>query len=265
MEYPGYCEKAGKSGGLRRSKRICRMPPGRSLMIRIPYQPRLLVLLLLLVAFQGDASTQGRRVEILLPGDEYQRNDLPAAAAGTWWVLHRPGGQAVLEAMEAVVTSFQGCGDEDSSPPTGRTVRVPTARDPVLLIRGLPGLGPGSVRAVFFGSPGAGQSARVEVSWDDSKVVLQRVVHGTERDQPGEYRVELLVGTRRYRLHGDRWYGDGHWRVRWIGDLNRDGWPDLLFDASYKYSLNTTRLYLSREGRLGLEFSEVATLTTSAC
>ena len=104
----------------------------------------------------------------------------------------------------------------------------------------------GRVRTAFVDDTEAGESERVEVPWDEITVVVQRVIDGPRSDQAGQYRIELQVGAERYHLHSDQYHGDGHWRVRWIGDLNGDGWPDLLLDASYKYSVNTTRLYLSR-------------------
>lgn len=67
-------------------------------------------------------------------------------------------------------------------------------------------------------------------------------------------------------LHREEWRGDGDWRVRWIGDLNRDGRPDLLVDASFKYSVFRTRLYLSSLAGDGqLELAEWATTTRVAC
>ena len=164
-------------------------------MIRRPWQQRWLAPFFLVVVFQGSASTQGQRVDILLPGDEYHRKDLPPDASGTWWVLHRPEGQTVLELMESVVTPFRACGDEDLSPPTGRAVQVPAARGPILLLRGLPGLRPGLIRTAFVDTSGAGQSVRIEAPWDESTVVVQRVADGPYGDQPGQYRVELLFGT----------------------------------------------------------------------
>lgn len=227
------------------------------------------VIRLLLVLFgltvTWSVGAQGQRVELLLPGDAYHRDDLPGDPSGAWWVLHQPDGQPVLESMQVVVTPFRTCGDGDTSRQTGRTVDVPAAREAILLVRGLPDIDAGLVRTAFVDSSGAGESERVEAPWDDTTVVVQRMVDGPHGDQPGRYWIELLMGTERYRLHTDQWHGDGHWRVRWIGDLNRDGWPDLLLDASYKYSVTTTRLYLSRADDGRPAFSEVAVLNNPAC
>ena len=235
----------------------------RSLLFR---RSVILVLVVLFgLALRCHLGAQDQRVELLLPGDDYHRDDLPADPSGFWWVLHQPDSQPVLESMLVVVTPFRTCGDGDVSRQTGRAVEIPAARDTILLVRGLPSVQAGVVRTAFVDSSGAGESERVETSWDDTTVVVQRKVEGPVGDEPGQYWVELLIGTERYRLHTDQWHGDGHWRVRWIGDLNRDGWPDLLLDASYKYSVTTTRLYLSRAADGQPAFAEIAILNSAAC
>lgn len=208
---------------------------------------------------------QGSGVELLLPGTEYDQREVPPDAAGTWWVLHRPVEQPVLERMDVIVTPFRTCGDEDPNELSGRAVSTPDARAPILLVRGLRGLTAGPVRTAFAAGAGRGEAARVEVGWDDQPVIVRHVADDPEGDQAGRYRIELTIGSRHFQLRSDQWHGDGHWRVRWIGDLNRDGWPDLLLDASYKYSVYTTRLYLSRVADGRLDIAEVASLEHTAC
>ncbi len=168
----------------------------------------------------------------------------------------------MLATSQVVVTPGEGCGGEQ----TGRAVSVPGVNDPILLVRGRPALRAGPVRTAFPAEGIAGHAKRIEVPWGDRPVIVHHVADLPVGDQPGVYRIELTMGDRRFRLHEDQWHGDGHWRVRWIGDLNRDGWPDLLVDASYKYSVYTTRLYLSSPGVDGrFEIGEAATFTHTAC
>jgi len=221
--------------------------------------------LVLALSLQIDARPQNERVELLLPGDEYESTDLPPNPGGTWSVLHRQGGDLVLDTLPVVVTSIQGCGDELPYQRSGRTVSVPDARDPILLVRGLPDLTVGPVRTEFLDHDGIGEQERVEAEWGAQPVVVQHLADQPPGDQPGRYRVELALGDDHFELLSDQWHGDGHWRVRWIGDLNRDGWPDLLIDASYKYSVYTTRLYLSRVRGGRLDVREVARFEHSAC
>lgn len=221
--------------------------------------------LILASGLQSDARAQNDRVELLLPGDEYDSTDLPSNPGGTWWVLHRQGEHVVLETLPVVVTSVQGCSDELPSQQSGRSVSVPDARDPILLVRGLPDLTVGPVRTVLLDHDGIGEQERVEAEWGAQRVVVRHLTDLPPDDQPGHYRVDLALGDDHFQLLSDQWHGDGHWQVRWIGDLNRDGWPDLLIDASYKYSVYTTRLYLSRMRGGRLDMREVAKLQHSAC
>ncbi|MFO7527320.1 MAG: hypothetical protein R6W86_00735 [Marinobacter sp.] len=223
-------------------------------------------LLVLTLGANNRAWTQSSGLEILLPGSEYHQSDLPENSAGLWFVLHRPDGETVLEASNVVVRPFHTCGDERPEEQRGRAVTVSAISDPVLLIRGHPELRPGPVRTEFQDDGVSGEAKRVEATWGDEKLILRHIVDQAIDDQPGRHLIELTLGDLQFPLHADAWHGDGHWRVRWIGDLNRDGWPDLLLDASYKYSVYTTRLYLSSPGADGgLEITEVATFTHTAC
>jgi hypothetical protein len=234
-------------------------------MIRMPLLPVPVGLVMLGLATGNAAWAQSTGLELLLAGNDYHRTDLPANPAGTWWVLHRPAAEMVLEALQVVVKPFQTCGDDEPEEQRGRAVSVPAARDPILLARRHPALRAGTVRTAFLDDGANGEAERVEAPWGDRAVIVRHVAEDPTGDQPGEYRIELSVGDRQFQLHSDQWHGDGHWRVRWIGDLNRDGWPDFLVDASYKYSVYTTRLYLSGETDGRLEVSEAATFTHSAC
>ena len=211
------------------------------------------------------AQIQGESLELLLPGTEYHRTDLPADPAGVWWVLHGSTDETMLESMEIAVTAFRTCGDESPDQQNGRAVSVPGTGNPILLVRGHPDLTSGPLRSAFLDNGAAGEAERIETRWDGRPVVVRHLTEGPHGDQPGRYRIDLAVGDRQFELYSDQWHGDGHWRLRWMGDLNRDGWPDLLVDASYKYSVTTSRLFLSRVSAGQLAVTEVATFTHSAC
>lgn len=55
------------------------------------------------------------------------------------------------------------------------------------------------------------------------------------------------------------------WRLRWAGDLDGDGKPDLLLDAANHYNTQTTRLFLSSRAKKGELVHEVATLSVTGC
>lgn len=206
-----------------------------------------------------NAEARAQSVDMLLPGDEYSAGDLPANPAGTWWVLHRAE-DVVLAALPIAVTPLHNaCGDDPPQVQNGRAVAVPGVRRPILLVRGLGGLEPGPVRTSFVSDGVTGQADSVQMRWDHESLVLRHVT------AENRHEVRLTVGKTQHRLHADQWHGDGQWEVRWVGDLNRDGWPDVLLDASYKYSVYTTRLFVSHLLAEGFEMIEVATFTHTAC
>jgi len=225
----------------------------------------LFALCLLGVALYSDARTQTEGVELLLPGNEYNAADLPPNPAGTWWVLHRSTGTPILEELPVMVGAVPGCDDQTPNEQSGRVVTVPQAREPVLLLRGHVALSAGPVRTAFLDQGGAGEATQVEVRWGDLPLLVRHLTTLPTGDQPGQYRIELTIGDQPLELHTGQWHGDGHWLVRWIGDLNRDGLPDVLLDASFKYSVYTTRLFLSRETADHLEFTEAARFEHTAC
>lgn len=218
------------------------------------------VLVLVGLAAGLDTHAQEPVAELLLPGDEYRLEDLPADAAGTWWVLHDGESGVMLESLSVVVTAFHDeCVDDLPREKSGRAVSVPEAEAPIAMLRGFSGLETGTVPTAFVIDGTSGDSASVAFSWAGRAIHLRHVVVGDR------YRIELVDGPETYRLHEDDWHGDGIWRVRWIGDLNGDGFVDVLLDASHKYSVHVTRLFLSTSTPEGLTLPEVAAVLHTAC
>lgn len=123
---------------------------------------RLLKLLpVLLIIFSGNISLHlDETLEVLLSGDGYDVSDLPAKAAGDWMVLHSPKGETSLNLLNVDVKAVQGCSDgpnESGNELSGRSVMVPKAIDPIMLVRGFSSLNQGAVSTAFLP---AGSSSR---------------------------------------------------------------------------------------------------------
>lgn len=63
----------------------------------------------------------------------------------------------------------------------------------------------------------------------------------------------------------EEWDGEGDLGVRWIGDINRDGAPDVLLDTWRKYSSRTTRFFISQDSETKLKYFELANFHSGAC
>lgn len=229
-------------------------------------------LLLISGAAPGRAMGFQSPLELLLPGDVYQDVELPADAAGRWWVLHATGETFVLDERDVAVAAVQGCGDG----PAGRAVSVPGIADPVMLVRRHPDLRAGAVETAFVAPAGDPDARAVATMWRHRPLTVSWTIEPAAGDEPGSYRINATLEDRgdgaaavaAPRLLLDRsfpWQGDGDVGTRWIGDLNRDGWPDLLVDASYKYSVYTTRLFLSAVAEGSVALIEAAVLERAAC
>lgn len=206
--------------------------------------------------------TPSGNVTLLLPETEFSPSEGPADVAGAWWVLHDSGAGIALTSTGIQVTDVPSCADDSPDAQPDRSASVPGAPNPIMLIRGVPGLEAGPVRSAFRDDGMTGEAARIELAWDGGPVIVRHLTQEPSGDQPGLHRVALTIGDRDVDLLEEQWQGDGHWRLRWMGDLNRDGYPDLLVDASYKYSVYTTRLFLS-QGRTA--YTEMATFSHTSC
>ncbi len=99
----------------------------------------LLILLTLGIVSADSALSQNSGAAMLVPKVGYHESDLPSNSVGTWLVMHRRGGEVLLESMDVVITAYPTCGDEEGEQ-GGRSVTVPAAPDPLLLVRGHPSL-----------------------------------------------------------------------------------------------------------------------------
>ena len=192
--------------------------------------------------------------ELMLPGGPFEASALPLNASGRWLALVEAQGSNLAPVTVTIGSALEEC---TGTPGAARTVRA-TGTEPVALFRRVAGLRAGSVPTGTIDPAGGWREPR-SGEFDGKPFTLSEV-HAGEG----------------FRLHYS-WAGhggtvfeaevedEGHWDLLWLGDLNRDGWPDLLLQADWKYSVRTTRLLLSRvrHGRWVVE--EVASFGITAC
>ena len=221
------------------------------------------------------AFTAEQHVDLMLPGGEgegFSIDDLPVKPSGDWWVIDRDGVGFHLSRKEVQLKKYRNCGDDDKDLDewTGRTVEVLGANNPVALIRGYSGFETGSLLAADFKFKEEKNSLNFEFTWDDQPASVRYLVdrpNFTERPQSaGKYSVQLAVNRKEYVLYvWDDWDGEGDLELQWVGDLNRDGAPDVLLNTSVKYSVRTTRLFMSQSSEGAYQYFEVAKFDRSAC
>lgn len=190
---------------------------------------------------------------ILTPGFHHA-SEVPEGAAGAWWELCLEGEErSSLRRTEVALVPVVDPLLDEGGARTGRDVRPAGCAGPLLLLRvdaQVSGteLAEGPLVGGFVDEPGTDESwwERPQRSVEASFLGRPLVVHG-RREGEG-YALELAYEGRRQRIFAapradaESW---ASWSVRWAGDLDRDGRPDLLVEASDHYNALETRLFLS--------------------
>jgi hypothetical protein len=194
--------------------------------------------------------------ELLLPGGPYEAGAVPADARGSWLALLAGGEADRLAAVRVSLESVtEACTD---SPGAARLVRVQGTDVALALLRDVPGLRAGVVPHGELAAPSDWRQPQAG-SFASRPFALRE-----ERVGEG-FRLRYTWGDAVETVFETEYEDEGHWNLLWLGDLNRDGWPDLLLQADGKYSRQTTRLLLSRFHAGGAALEEIAAFAISAC
>lgn len=194
--------------------------------------------------------------ELLIPGGPYEASAVPADARGEWLGLVAGDGPDRLVPVRVSVESVtEEC---TGSPGAARLVHVNGAPAPLVLLRDVPGVREGPVTAGRL-APALDWHQPQEGSFGGRPFLLRE-----ERVGEG-FRLRYAWGQTLETVFQADVEDEGHWTLLWLGDLNGDRWPDLLLQADGKYSLQTTRLLVSRVRRGAGVLEEIATFGISSC
>lgn len=194
--------------------------------------------------------------ELLMPGGPYEASAVPPDARGEWLALVVGDGPDHLAPVRVSVVSVRE--ECTGSPGAARLVRVDGHPEPLVLLREVPGVRAGAVASGTLTPPRDWREAR-EGTFAGRPFLLreERVGEGFRLRYAWRNALETVFETEQE--------DEGYWNLLWLGDLNGDRWPDLLLQADGKYSLQTTRLLVSRvRGGAGV-LEEIATFRIAAC
>lgn len=227
----------------------------------------------LMWAFMGVATADVPGYGIATTG-EHHGAEVAAKDGETWWGLY-PGKDSSF-ALEPVVVSVTTVVDElmdgPGEKPTGKLVRAHGPVQPWLLIKGLkdpkPGPLPGklSPQAVKPGKPYAialENCAPITITANGQPEPASPYVEATLR----AYTLSITLKDQPAQtlLHRDIVGEYGCPTVQWVGDIDRDGLPDLVLDISDHENVGDLALYLSSERKLGDHVRLVARYRTTGC
>jgi hypothetical protein len=191
------------------------------------------------------ASAADREGTMILQPRTYHGDEVPAGADGEWWCLAWDGLSARLERCAARVERVRDVvGDDD----TGKKVTVGGDRAILVMIRGVPELAAGPVPTLFLGYPGLGPGDWLPLGAGADTGLLPTLRFHFEPSEGHEGRHRLVVsddGRTQVLADDMRFDTEKGGRFLWVGDLDRDGRPDLLLDTADHYNVTQLTLYLS--------------------
>lgn len=205
---------------------------------------------------------------ILSPGT-FHNEDVPVLDSNNWTGLYFKNGKVELEDIELVVTNVH---DPILDGPNQKTAKkIECEPQGARYIIG--GLSSGSVPlieqdigSIFPGTPYPFEyygrnfdlsATAIYVGQDgdfseiiDYQLILKTIVNAEERTQ-------VLAATYQF--------DDAEMSILFIGDIDRDGWPDFIVDTSPKYSYRQITLFLSSEAEGKDLVKPVATFSATSC
>ena len=184
-------------------------------------------------------------VALAAPGQRVSGTDW--TTGGQAWVVLVRGAEG--SRLESVIPRAIPVEDPRTGPDTTLAMDRALDGEALLLLAG-EGLEPGRVETTWeqprFLYPGETVSLRLGDQWF-SLAAYGRAVPGAHDTFVEEYRLVLSHESTKDTIAAFERFGlEGHPEVRWVGDLDRDGRPDLLADLSTHYAGNRLVLFLSR-------------------
>jgi len=185
---------------------------------------------------------------ILFPGT-FHSEDLPVLDSSDWTGLFIKNGKAKIENIELIYNSVHDPILDEESEKTA--IKLDSEPQDALFL--MDGLSTGDVPLIaknlgsifpekdhtfeYYGRKYTLKATAKNVGEDgdfnqlrDYQLLLTTVVNAEERTQ-------VLAATYQF--------DDAEMSILFIGDLDRDGWPDLIVNTSPKYSYSTVTLFLS--------------------
>lgn len=199
--------------------------------------------------------------------DALSGDELHGPVDGPWWAV--TDDPAAIQRVDVVSGRIPHPCLPDDTTITAHTVQLApgstTHADHVIaIIRGIP-MKAGPVRAAdadsIFAAPEspAGGADSALYTFDRHALRLWRTPAGEG------FQLHAGWGDQNQVVYATEFSDEGSWEPLLIADLNRDDIPDLLIDATPKYSLRVLRLLLSEQAGSRVSYREVAAHSRSAC
>lgn len=205
---------------------------------------------------------------LLTIGTSFHGDEVSARSGEKWLGLFVANGRAEFRFAEVRVEIVRDSVVDKGPKNTGKSVSVKGNAEPVLMIEKASGLRPGSIE--YFDGEYEGDSYDLvpgfKLDFDFGKgLVSLEVVEGSVN---GGQVAAVVVrrGDQTQTLYMSETGGDSYLgRLYFVGDFDRDGWPDFYLSPNYHDNVNDRRLFLSSKSKKGKIVREFAAFTTVGC
>lgn len=223
----------------------------------------LAVSLIISLAGPIEGAAQGDKLQLLLPG-QYHSRDCSAVSGEKWWaVLMTQKGQELREVTLDVEPVHDSMIGDKENEKTGKLVSITEKVQGkcLFLVKGLKDAKTGPIQAFFSGEvplwprPQPNESypplcIRIDLGNNDSLLIR---AHGSMKDSGTDYAINISEGPMLRLVEGNvqcvfeskTQFDYAVPQLLWVGDLDRDGEPDLLLDLTQKYVASLPTLFLS--------------------
>ena len=223
-----------------------------------------------------NVAVAGEAIEIAIPGQFHDADEVKSGDG--WWGLYREGTfvQFKMEPISITMAAVYSRDQRRTEAPSDVEIAIsPRLRQPEVILRGIEGLRAGPVKALYwnygrgeFLNPGEGIAFTDE--HQDFEVHYSVRAVGTTEEPADKAKIRSRnygwvlerksnVGSRRQTLLSITELGvDSFPQILWVGDLDRDGLPDLIVDERpSEFKLHIV-LYLSSKAGAGELVGRVA-------
>jgi hypothetical protein len=206
---------------------------------------------------------------LLLPG-QYHGDEVSAKSGEIFLILDHEEGKCRLRKTRLVVKKVRDQILDEGNKRTGKSVSTPTG-NPVFMIRGIPAIKAGpAITAVVYSRPQiVPTTVPLTVTLKNTTWTVQALPTGPKKGPDLTEPVRLFVKSnsiQRELINLPQGMDPDHAKgIRWIGDVDGDGQPDVLMDISNHYNISEMVLLLSSEGSPQGPYRIVATFKTVGC
>jgi hypothetical protein len=205
----------------------------------------------------------------LLTVGSFHHGEVPDNAQGRWSALICDDSLNCTTRSVLVTTRkvHDEMVDEDENAKTGTEVAVVKDDGIVALVRGV-NVQEGSIKTYFHGVSNleSGSSLKVSARGIDYQLKVDGPRSSSDEPLPKGSKLNLSSGSSTQELFGLPEGGnDPYISVLWIGDLDGDGIPDYLINASDHYNVSNIVLYLSTRAKIGQIVGHAAHFVSVGC